>query len=89
MSTTEGTIVERLTAQRTMLVDVVRQIDTAISAFGGVTTNGNGATPKAEKRGSWWSQKTPAQRARITRKILAAKRARRLEREAQTVSGGL
>lgn len=79
-------IVETLQNQRVILVDVVRQIDTALAAFGATNghTNGNGHTPVAKTKGSgsWWATKTPAQRARITRKILAAKRRNRQAREA-------
>lgn len=51
------TIVSRLTSQRTLLVDVIRQLDTAIAVFGGAPTNGNGnghttkiATPARKSR---------------------------------------
>ena len=74
-----GTIVERLQSQRVLLVDVLHQIEAAIKTFGGTITatngNGNGVTPKANNRGTWWAKASPAKRARITRKRLATIRA--------------
>lgn len=71
----EGTIVERLQSQRTQLVDVVRQLDTAIAAFGGPSTNGNGHQPKAGNHtASWWANATAAQKARRIRKRAATLR---------------
>ena len=79
VSASEGTIVERLTAQRTLLVDVVRQLDTAIAVFGGT----NGHTP-VKGSGNWIATASPAKKAAWRRKISASQKLRRAAQQPTT-----
>ena len=85
----EGTIIERLQSQRTLLVDVVRQIDTAIAAFGGtVSANGNGTKAKNGGRLPWQASASPAKIARAVARRNATRRenrARQNSAQPQTV----
>lgn len=79
---TEGTILDRLHSQRSLAVDVVRQIDTAIAAFGGTNGNGNGKSPK-NGSGGWFATASPQKLARWRKRLSASQRAAKANKKRQ------
>lgn len=70
----EGTIVERLQSQRTLLVDVLHQVEAAIKTFWGtISPNGTGAAAK-NGRVAWQTTASPAKIARAVRRRNATRR---------------